>query len=155
MYRVTKRFEFDAAHRLLDYEGPCANIHGHRYVVDITMAARQLDIMGMVIDFRILRRISEEVVSAWDHKLLLNSRDPITAELADKRLVVRCINQKEGGGVEGANPTAEWMARTVFALVEDALRGIVPRVTRDLRVVQVRVYETPTSWADYEEDWTL
>ncbi len=55
MYYLKTSAEFDSAHFLAGYKGKCANIHGHRWKVEVTVAADALiesgEKRGMVIDF--------------------------------------------------------------------------------------------------------
>jgi len=48
---------FDAAHNLPNYEGACANVHGHRWLVDIELEGEVNPETGMVMDFKILKRL--------------------------------------------------------------------------------------------------
>jgi len=67
---ITKEFMFEAAHFLPEYDGPCANMHGHSYRLQITIAGK-IGKNGMVKDFSELKRIvSEHVISKLDHQLL-------------------------------------------------------------------------------------
>ena len=57
MYRVTKEIWFCYGHRLLNYNGKCANLHGHNGKAVITIETAQLDSLGMVIDFTDIKKI--------------------------------------------------------------------------------------------------
>jgi 6-pyruvoyltetrahydropterin/6-carboxytetrahydropterin synthase len=80
--RVSKRFLFEMAHALLDYDGPCKNIHGHSYELVVTILGPVLhddneSKNGMVMDFKDLKHIvKSEIVDQLDHCLMLNSRVP-------------------------------------------------------------------------------
>lgn len=68
---------FDAGHRLLAHDGKCANLHGHGYKLGITCEAEQLDDVGRVVDFSVIKSI----VGSWvddnlDHTMILNAEDP-------------------------------------------------------------------------------
>ena len=68
MYRVKKRMEISAAHKLsLPYPSRCAEMHGHNWVVEVTMEADGLDENGMVMDFTTIKRRVHDVL---DHSLL-------------------------------------------------------------------------------------
>ena len=43
MITVTRKIEWDAAHRVLRHESKCATLHGHRYCALITCTADELD----------------------------------------------------------------------------------------------------------------
>jgi 6-pyruvoyltetrahydropterin/6-carboxytetrahydropterin synthase len=76
---VTKRFTFEAAHLLPMYEGPCANLHGHSYVLEVTVAGI-IDRDGMVMDFSTLNQIVKPIIGALDHSFLNNVVETPTAE---------------------------------------------------------------------------
>jgi 6-pyruvoyltetrahydropterin/6-carboxytetrahydropterin synthase len=67
MYEVKIITHFSASHRLRDYEGPCEQVHGHNWKVEVVYASPKLDNIGMVIDFKILREKVKEILSAIDH----------------------------------------------------------------------------------------
>lgn len=68
MYRVKKRIEISAAHKLsLNYESKCQNLHGHNWIIDIYCRSENLDKNGMVYDFT---HIKEKIHDKLDHKYL-------------------------------------------------------------------------------------
>lgn len=67
MYRVTKRIEISACHRLsLDYPSKCTNLHGHNWIITVTCEARELDANGMVEDFTAIKRMVQEKLDHAD-----------------------------------------------------------------------------------------
>ncbi len=131
MYTVTKQIHFCYGHRLLNYDGKCRWLHGHNGLVEITLAAEKLDERGMVYDFTIIK----QVVQAWidehlDHKMILHRADPLVSTLQEHGDPLYLLDE---------NPTAEAIARLIY---EEAARQGFP-------VVEVRLWETPTSWAAY------
>lgn len=70
MFELTVVMEFAAAHRLLDYEGQCSNIHGHTWQVEACVSSSILDNSGMVIDFRDLKAALGSILKDYDHRLL-------------------------------------------------------------------------------------
>ena len=131
MYTVTKQIHFCYGHRLLNYDGKCRWLHGHNGLVEITLAAEKLDERGMVYDFTIIK----QVVQAWidehlDHKMILHRADPLVSTLQEHGDPPYLLDE---------NPTAEAIARLIY---EEAARQGFP-------VVEVRLWETPTSWAAY------
>ena len=61
--RVTKVFTFDMAHALYGYDGPCKNIHGHTYILSVTLKGKVINENnhpknGMVIDFSDFKKSS-------------------------------------------------------------------------------------------------
>lgn len=131
MYQVTRRFEFDAAHRLHQYEGLCSNLHGHHYLAEVTVQAFDLDQQGMVVDFGELnKRIGGWINGHWDHAALLNQDGP---------------DDLTGRIFRMSQPTAENMAKWLYYIVIGLLHDL------PVEVVRIRIYETPDSWADYYE----
>jgi len=65
MYKVTKRIEVSASHRLeLDYPSKCTSLHGHNWIITVTCVSEQLNANGMVEDFT---AIKEMVLQKLDH----------------------------------------------------------------------------------------
>lgn len=128
--KVTRRFEFDAAHRLFGYDGPCVNIHGHHYVAEITVEGSGLDEMGMLIDFKKLEKVGDWINSHWDHALLLHPDDPVVIPTKIYNTV-------------GGNPTAENMAMKLSRIVTIYL------LKTGVKVSNIRLFETPDCWVDY------
>ena len=68
MYRISKRMEIAAAHRLdLDYESKCTVLHGHNWIITVYCQAEELDANGMVIDFK---NVKHMVHRQLDHKVI-------------------------------------------------------------------------------------
>lgn len=64
MYTVTKRMEISAAHFLkLNYESKCTNLHGHNWIITVTVQRDELDENGMVLDFTAIK----DIVNRFDH----------------------------------------------------------------------------------------
>ncbi|NEM99108.1 6-pyruvoyl trahydropterin synthase family protein [Pontibacter burrus] len=85
--RLTRLFRFEMAHALHHYDGPCSNIHGHSYKLQVTIVGTPLDNEadpknGMVMDFGELKKlVNRTIVDELDHALLL--REDSDAELVD------------------------------------------------------------------------
>jgi len=78
---ITKKFVFDAAHKLIDYPGKCKELHGHTYVLFVTVKGSVDKKSGMVIDFSWLSQIvNREVVETLDHHFLNEIIGQPTAE---------------------------------------------------------------------------
>jgi 6-pyruvoyltetrahydropterin/6-carboxytetrahydropterin synthase len=142
VWSVTKRFSFDAAHRLLGYPGACVQLHGHTYSVEVTVEGESLDSLGMLVDFAAMREaVGSFIKSRWDHVTLLRWDDPLIA----------AINPCRFYPMEG-NPTAENMAKELWGIIVDVWLNKLMNdedKQRGLRLRNVRIYETPTSWTDY------
>lgn len=132
---ITRRLEFDAGHRLLDHEGKCRNLHGHRYTLELTVSGPTLDAVGRVIDFSVLKSI----VGGWiDEHLDHGYIGQVGDELLD---AARTAGSKVH--VVRFPPTAEHLAAYLFDRATELLQD------RGILVVRVRLYETPNGWADY------
>ncbi len=136
MYSVTKRIEFCYGHRLLDYDGACKHPHGHNAVAEIEVRTESLDARHMVCDFSDIKR----AIKGWidrelDHKMILRRDDPLLGPLQQLGEPVFIVD---------TNPTVECIAYLIF---EQAC-------AQGFRVVRVKVWETPTSFATYGEQDT-
>jgi len=75
MFRLRAKMDFDAAHFLEDYEGKCANMHGHLWVVEVFVLGEKLDEAGMVMDFGDIKSVLKEIVGKLDHTLLNDTKE--------------------------------------------------------------------------------
>ena len=87
MYEVTVKKTFSAAHRINEIGGKCEALHGHNFLVEVSVAAESLNEEGLLIDFRILKRWTEEVLDQLDHKFLneleyFKKRNPSSEQIA-------------------------------------------------------------------------
>lgn len=148
--RITRRIEFDAGHRVYKHESKCAHIHGHRYVAEVTVEADDLDPLGRVVDFSVLKQVIGDWINHfWDHNLLLNPNDPLVNWLSSA--IDRLNNGKQPYLLPEGNPTAENMAKHLFGVV---LQFCTSR-SWPFYPVHIRMYETPNCWADFTaDDWT-
>lgn len=82
---LTRQFRFEMAHQLPNYIGPCANLHGHSYRLDVTISgepAQSGPTEGMVMDFHALKQIVEEaIIAPLDHALMLRRNSQIADQL--------------------------------------------------------------------------
>ena len=70
MFKAKVIDTFSAAHSLRGYRGDCERLHGHNYRVEVAVASRDLDSMGVVIDFRELKQLVKGVLAGLDHRYL-------------------------------------------------------------------------------------
>jgi N-acetylglucosamine-6-phosphate deacetylase len=131
MYSIVKRVDFCYGHRLLDYDGVCKHLHGHNAVAEIELQSRELDGRNMVCDFSEVRRsVKGWIDQVLDHRMVLRHDDPLVAPLRAEGEPVYLLD---------SNPTAERIARLIFDHTSE----------QGFPVVSVRVWETPTSCAEY------
>ncbi len=89
-YTYNIRRHFDAAHYLPDYDGKCANMHGHRWVVDVEIVFK-VDVLpptGMLVDFGAVKA----VVDKFDHTVLNEHMGMPTAEMVAGLIHVGIMN---------------------------------------------------------------
>ncbi len=109
MFTVSRDFAFCYGHRLLNYNGKCAHLHGHNGTVRIVLASEKINEQGMVLDFADLKR----TIGAWidenlDHRMILGANDPLVSVLKEMGEPVFLVD---------ANPTAEKLAQLIFEQV--------------------------------------
>jgi len=111
---------FSSAHQLRGYKGKCENLHGHNYKIEIYARGRELDNVGLLVDFVELKAAADEVVTYLDHR-----------------------NINELPPFDELQPSAENLAKYV-------LERVSKRVSDDrVQIYKVRCFETPTSVATY------
>lgn len=143
MATITRIFEFDAAHRVMNEKVKCFNLHGHRFKVEATFEYSSKGALGYAIDFKEIKRI----VGAWideklDHACILNPKD--------EQLIMLCRNYNwrlyiMGMGTFGdINPSAENLASELFYTIKQLFVNDITGV----RLVKLRLYETPNCWVE-------
>lgn len=112
---VARKVSFDAAHSLPYYLGKCANLHGHRWTVELAVEGEIAGDTGMVVDFsKIDQWMQENIMEVFDHRLM---------------------NEKLG------NPTAETLALYLVAVFASNYYTI----SADIKLAWIKVWETPKS----------
>ncbi len=136
--RITKEFDFEAAHALDGYDGKCKDIHGHSYHLKITLIGQPttdqaLSDCGMVIDFGDIKKIIKNYVyEEFDHRLILRN-DSRFKGLEDKNPRIRYVNYQ---------PTCENMLIEIVEMVNKHLNSEAKLHSAFLR-------ETATSYAEW------
>lgn len=115
--------DFAAAHSLRDYPGDCLRLHGHNWKLEVEVEAGELDKLGMVVDFKVIKRAAKAVTDQLDHRYL-NEIPPFDEQ----------------------NPTAENMAAFLFRRIGEELNN--DRV----RVRAVTLWETERACVRYDEE---
>ena len=132
-----RRIEFDAAHRVMQHEGKCKHLHGHRYALEVSFAAAGLDSLGRVVDFGVIKeKLGGWIDAHWDHATILYDKDKALGADIEKHTGQKIFYLN-------ANPTAENMAEYIFKV-------ICPELFKGLGItcIQVRLYETPNCFVD-------
>lgn len=139
--RVTKEFRWEMAHALWNYDGLCKNIHGHSYILYVTVIGEPIEDKsdvkdGMVLDFGDLSRIvKEEIVNDMDHCVVLNKDIPDKSFLDAEQMYDRLY-------LADYQPTCENM-------VVDFAKRIKPRLPKGVELFSVKLYETAKSFAEW------
>jgi 6-pyruvoyltetrahydropterin/6-carboxytetrahydropterin synthase len=139
--RVTKRFHFEMAHTLYEYNGLCRNIHGHSYNLEVTLIGNAKKdpghpTDGMVLDFSILKEIVKtNITQQFDHALMVNSLISETQLNFLKETTSRII-------VVDFQPTSENIATYIAQILQQHLPSSV-------LLYSIRLYETVTSFAEW------
>lgn len=137
--RVTKRFTFEMAHALYNYDGNCRYIHGHSYKLYVTLlgsvqenASSPKD--GMVCDFSVLKKIvKERIVDVFDHTLVLNKNDEKKDLLIDQQRTILFPVQ----------PTCE----NLLIHFKNTLLQFLPN---HLTLANLKIYETEGSFSEWD-----
>ncbi len=115
--------DFASAHTLRDYPGDCSRMHGHNWKLEVEVLARELDGLGMGLDFKEVKRAARELTDALDHRYL-NDIAPF----------------------DEINPTAENLAAHLY-------QGLSSKLNRDgVRVSAVTLWETERACVRYTEE---
>ena len=137
----TRTFGIDVGHRVMRHESKCAHVHGHRYTIEVTCAADQLDSVGRVLDFGVVKtEVGAWLDDALDHGYAHHPDDPVGAYLRTQGQ--KCYAMP----VVLGEPTAENLARLVGETAGQLL------AVHGVRVTAVRVWETPNCWADWRAE---
>lgn len=120
---LSKEFEFDSAHNLIDYHGKCENLHGHTYQLRVTLLgtpSEESGKSGMILDFGILKSVvKEKVISKLDHAYL-NDIVP--------------------------QSTAENLSLWIWQQLEEELHG------ENYELYEIKLWETKTSFVTLQKD---
>lgn len=156
---ITRKLEFDAGHRVLGHEGKCKHLHGHRYVAELTVKGPQLDTIGRVIDFSVLKsEVGGWIDNNWDHNFICHPEDPLlhlrepTHYQKDRAEEFVYDNIFAGKApfimpASHPNPTAENMSYVLYEQAKSIL------MEHGIAVIKIRLYETPNCWADHHEEF--
>ena len=121
VYTVSVQAHYDSAHFLVNYQGKCEHLHGHRYVVEAAVQSAELNEAGIAFDFVDLKRELRALADYLDHTLLNDLPE-----------------------FDGVETSAENQARFFY----DRLKDRLPAAQAE-GLLYTRVWETPTQWAQY------
>ena len=124
MYELTVQSEFEAAHRIENYPGKCVRLHGHNWIVEAVAQGTELNELGILIDFKVLKAELNKILDALDHQYLNE------LEIFAKK-----------------NPTAENLAKEIFDRLSQS-----KIFTDSTKLKAVKVHESPKSCVTYYEN---
>lgn len=122
-FEVMIERNFSSAHQLRGYRGKCENLHGHNYRIEIYARGKELDNIGLLVDFVELKAAADEVVQYLDHQ-----------------------NINELPPFDVLQPSAENLAKFILERVASKVGD------QRVQIYKVRCFETPTSVATYLTD---
>lgn len=144
MATITRIFEFDSAHRVMNEKVKCFNLHGHRFKVELTFEYFTKGSLGYAIDFKEIKRIAGTWLDEkFDHASILNPMDEQLISLCKSngwKFYIMGL-----GRTDDINPSAENIASEIFyslgRIFGCNFKGL-------LFLTNVRLYETPNCWVD-------
>lgn len=136
MTTIAKRYhDISCGHRVHGHEGKCQHLHGHNYRIHFAVEAAELDEVGRVIDFSVIKsELCMWLEDNWDHKFLIWENDPISSYLIDIDSTVVLVP---------FNPTAENMAKYLVEVIGPS------KLPKDVVLSVVEVEETSKCSAIY------
>lgn len=131
---ITRRLTFCAGHRVYMHESKCKHMHGHNYVAMLTCSAPELDAIGRVIDFSVIKAyVGTWLDTMWDHAFIVCAQDLEVLEALVK------LNHKHY--VMQDNPTAENMCK-------ELMRNAQTLLPKDITIEKVGIWETENCYAE-------
>lgn len=141
--RITKEFRYEGAHALLGYDGKCRHIHGHSYILYVTVSGAPAQNCscakdGMLMDFTDLKAVvNKNIIECFDHALVIRRDAPLAEELCREYRNVVMVDFQ---------PTCENLIG-YFAEV------IMKNLPSGVKLHHLKLYETATSYVEwYAED---
>jgi 6-pyruvoyltetrahydropterin/6-carboxytetrahydropterin synthase len=125
MFEIMVEDTFSSAHQLVGYEGPCENLHGHTWKVQMFLKGGRLGKQGMLLDFKKAKAVLKKIISEFDHKNLNDIK------------VFKKIN-----------PTAENIAKTIYNLYLKSIVG-ANSSSPNIKITKVTVWESEATCATY------
>ena len=132
--RIYKETYFEAAHRLMHYEGKCYRLHGHQWRVEFWVDGTTSKDSQILVDFNLIKNI----VNRYDHQIILNEEDPM----------VDCLKKFQEVVTTKGDPTSENLAGRMSTELEAECEklGII------INVSKCRVWESTSCYAEWTPD---
>ncbi|RLB83924.1 MAG: 6-carboxytetrahydropterin synthase QueD [Deltaproteobacteria bacterium] len=123
VFEVYVKTHFSAAHSLRGYPGDCARTHGHNWTIEVFVKCKELNEIGIGIDFRNIKKAVKNVLQDLDH-----------------------FNLNDLPAFKKVNPTSENIARFLYQALRQKLNSDVVEVSK------VKASETPGAGVSYWEE---
>ena len=137
MIEISKKHELQCGHRIMGHSGKCKYLHGHSYKFTFGVMADELDELGMIVDFSVLKKVLIKWLdNKFDHKMILHKNDLIIPYSMDEECGIIRVNY---------NPTVENLAHNIFF---EAKENLIQYPKIKLRYVEIE--ETSTCKARYQ-----
>lgn len=143
---ASRYHDISAGHRVTGHESKCRHLHGHNYRVHFDCEADELDSVGRVIDFSVIKeKLCMWLEDNWDHKFLAWEKDPFVrqmSQIAAHR--EHCETWSQSIVWTPFNPTAENMAQYLVDVI-----GPQQLADTGVHLVKVTIDETMKCSASY------
>lgn len=120
MFEIYIKSDFSSAHFLREYKGKCEDLHGHNWDVEVLILAKNVNKIGIAIDFKELKYKLNAILEKLDHK---------------------CLNNLSY--FKKINPTSENIAKYIFDQLKPRLKN------KFIKLFKVTVWESKSSYASY------
>lgn len=123
VYELFVQASFSAAHSLRGYQGDCACIHGHNWIIKVYLQCHELNFLGIGVDFRDIKKHIKKVLKDLDH-----------------------CNLNDLSFFKDVNPTSENIAAFIFKTLSLDLNQ------KNIKISKIKVLESPDAGAVYWEE---
>ena len=131
--------DISCGHRVVGHENKCRFLHGHNYRFHFKIGSNELDQVGRVLDFGVIKtHLCNWLEEFYDHKTLIWKDDPLLEDLM--RI------SSESIVIVGFNPTAENIA-------QNFVENIAPILLNNTgcELIELRIEETRKCSAPYQK----
>lgn len=119
-----RKHEIHTGHRVYGHDGKCQHLHGHSYIIHFYCSSTELDAIGMVVDFGIIKStLCQWLDDNYDHSMLIWEKDPLANEIKKLDSKVQIVPY---------NPTAENIAQHL-------LTQIAPKLLESSKILVTKV----------------
>lgn len=114
MFELMIEESFSAAHALRGYDGPCENLHGHTWKVQVFLKGDKLNKIGILTDFREIKSKLKKVLDKFDHQNL-NDLPEFKKQNPSCEILAKLIFERLGKRIEGLSKVTVWESEKTSA----------------------------------------